>query len=256
MTIVIAVDHVQYDVVIMKTSYDVQDPRSSDWKRAVDINLNLVWDYPVRWSRYKVLRDILQNFYDAVGPADWYCRFSFCIEGDTLHLRTNGIGFSYEWLLYIGASTKRERSSEFAGHFGEGFKIAALCAARDFGWNIELASRGWALRVVQGETQIEGKSIGTLAYRVWDKLPERSDTELCLRPFQSSDTDVLRAALVSFYHSENPLFGKQIWADATAAVYLRSDVARPSEVPTTYEHEGPVSCLWDGKPWGPFAIPS
>jgi hypothetical protein len=101
-------------------------------------------------------------------------------EGDSLHLRADETGFSYEWLLHIGASTKREPPGEFAGHFGEGFKIAALCAARDFHWNIELASRGWDLRVVHGEVQIEGKLIRTLAYRVWDALPERSHTELCL----------------------------------------------------------------------------
>lgn len=41
------------------------------------IPLNLVVDYPVRWSRYKVLRDLLQNFYDAVGHQAWQQRFSY-----------------------------------------------------------------------------------------------------------------------------------------------------------------------------------
>jgi hypothetical protein len=40
------------------------------------IPLNLVVDYPVRWSRFKVLRDFLQNFYDALGCQAWQKRFS------------------------------------------------------------------------------------------------------------------------------------------------------------------------------------
>lgn len=220
--------------------YDADAPRlvGAPGRRATEVNLNLVWDYPVRWSKYKVLRDLVQNFYDAVGPAEWHRRFRVRVEGDTLHLRADETGFSYEWLLHIGASTKRERPGEFAGHFGEGFKIAALCAARDFHWNIELASRGWDLRVVHGEARIEGKSIRTLAYRVWEGLPERAHTELCLWPFEASDEVVLEAALASFFYDENPLFGEKLWADATAAVYLRSEVSRPPDVPTTYEHEG------------------
>ena len=90
-------------------------------RRATEVNLNLVWDYPVFWSKYKVLRDLIQNFYDAVGPAEWHRRFRVHVEGDALHLRADATGFSYEWLLHIGASTKREQPGEFAGHFGEGF---------------------------------------------------------------------------------------------------------------------------------------
>ena len=207
--------------------------------RVTEVNLNLVWDYPVYWSKYKVLRDLVQNFYDAVGPAEWHRRFHLRLDGSVLYLRADEAGFSYEWLLHIGASTKRDRPNEFAGHFGEGFKIAALCAMRDHKWNIELASRDWDLRVVHGEARIEGRAVRTLAYRVWSELSERSCTELCLWPFSDADRKILQAALVSFFYDENPLFGRKLWADATAAIYLRSETERPPEVPTVYEHEGP-----------------
>lgn len=221
-------------------AYRADAPRlvEAPGRHAREVNLNLVWDYPVYWSKYKVLRDLVQNFYDAVGPAEWHRRFQFRIEGDALYLRTTETGFSYEWLLHIGASTKRDSPSSFAGHFGEGFKIAALCATRDFYWNVELASRAWALRVVHSQTRIEGKAIRTLAYRVWDELPERPHSELCLWPFVPADTEVLQAALASFFHDENPLFGEKLWADSTAAIYLRSNVPKPSALPTTYEHQG------------------
>jgi hypothetical protein len=50
--------------------YDADTPRliGAPGRRATEVNLNLVWDYPVFWSQYKVLRDLVQNFYDAVGP--------------------------------------------------------------------------------------------------------------------------------------------------------------------------------------------
>ena len=51
------------------------------------IRLNLIFDYPVRWSRFKVLRDLLQNFYDAVGHREWQQRN----VSSTLRHRLRGI---------------------------------------------------------------------------------------------------------------------------------------------------------------------
>ena len=100
------------------------------------IPLNLIFDYPVRWSKYKVLRDLLQNFFDSVPRDEWSTRFSHCLEGSRLRLTAADVGFSYDWLVPIGASTKRDGEGEHAGYFGEGFKIAALCAVRDYGWDM------------------------------------------------------------------------------------------------------------------------
>lgn len=33
--------------------------------------LNIVTTYPVRWTKYKVFRDFIQNFYDSVGYLQW-----------------------------------------------------------------------------------------------------------------------------------------------------------------------------------------
>lgn len=35
------------------------------------LSLNIVMTYPVYWSRYQVLRDFIQNFYDTVGCDEW-----------------------------------------------------------------------------------------------------------------------------------------------------------------------------------------
>ncbi len=63
------------------------------------VSLNLIYDYPVRWSRFKVLRDLVQNFYDAVPHHEWDRRFTYKIENETLFLTAIDVGFSYDWLI-------------------------------------------------------------------------------------------------------------------------------------------------------------
>jgi hypothetical protein len=200
------------------------------------VPLNLVLDYPVAWSRYKVLRDLLQNFYDAVGFRAWRERFSYSHRGGVLSLRASEVGFSHDWLVPIGASTKRERPGEYAGYFGEGFKIASLCAIRDHGWRIEMASRMWELEVVVQDTTIDGCQVPSLAYHLWTRPRPREDTVLALYPF--SDAGILESALASFFYPENPLFGDEIWSDSSAAVYRRSCRPKPRSFPETRDNQG------------------
>ena len=42
------------------------------------LSVNIVMTYPVFWSKYQVLRDFIQNFYDAIGYEKW--RQSFCYD--------------------------------------------------------------------------------------------------------------------------------------------------------------------------------
>jgi hypothetical protein len=93
--------------VVANKTHDADAPRlvEAPGRRATEVNLNLVWDYPVYWSKYKVLRDLVQNFYDAVGPAEWHRRFRFRVEGDTLHLRADETGFSYSSYTTSGRDT-------------------------------------------------------------------------------------------------------------------------------------------------------
>ena len=96
------------------------------------IPLNLVYDYPVRWSRYKVLRDFVQNFYDSIGYRAWNSRFKYRYKSGKLSMKAQDVSFSYEWLVPIGSSTKRDGSNAYASYFGERFKIASLNALREY----------------------------------------------------------------------------------------------------------------------------
>ncbi len=217
------------------------------------IPLNLIFDYPVHWSRYKVLRDLIQNFYDSIPRHAWTERFSHRIEHGRLTLVSKGVDFSYDWLVPIGASTKRDGDGDYAGYFGEGFKIAALCALRDFGWTIEVRSRDWHLGVVTDTLDVDGRRLKTLAYKVRTGLRQAADTELTITPFH--DTDTLETALLSFFYPDNPLLGEVIWSSPTAAVYHRSRQPKPPDYPATYDDRGPGIVFAGLQALGSFAHP-
>lgn len=76
------------------------------------------------------------------------------------------INFSYEWLLHIGASTKTSNSFHNAGYFGEGFKIASLCAVRDHDWQVKMSSGDWKLDVISIKQKIDNSQVDMLAYDI------------------------------------------------------------------------------------------
>lgn len=201
------------------------------------VRLNLIYDYPVKWSKFKVLRDLIQNFYDSLGYEKWHKNFSYEITDNVLKCESCQVSFSYDWLLHIGASTKRE-GGKYAGYFGEGFKIASLCALRDYEWRIEMYSRDWGLEVITDETLVDSIFLKSLAYRVWKLNKPLKNTILKLSPFFSRDRQILESALLSFFYPENPLLGEKIWSSESAAVFYRSDIAKPRYYPSTYDYDG------------------
>jgi hypothetical protein len=235
------------------------DPESTDSAQtrargpARRIPLNLVYDYPVRWSKYKVLRDLIQNFFDSIPRVEWNSRFGHRLVGERLILTSQGVDFSYDWLIPIGASTKRDGDGLYAGYFGEGFKIAALCAVRDHGWQIEVRSRDWRLAVVPDTLKVDGRDLRSLAYDIAHCPHHSADTELTIEPF--CDSDILDAALLSFFFPANPLLGAEIWSGPSGAVYFRSQRPKPYYFPATYDSRGAGIVFAGFQALGSFAHP-
>lgn len=50
------------------------------------IPLNIVTSYPVRWKKYQVIRDFVQNFYDSVGYNRWNKEFQYNYSNNTLSM--------------------------------------------------------------------------------------------------------------------------------------------------------------------------
>lgn len=221
------------------------------------IPLNIVMTYPVHWSKYKIFRDFLQNFYDSVGFDSWHNSFNLQYDEhtSTASMWIDGISFSYEWLLHIGASTKTNNSKGNAGYFGEGFKIASLCALRDYHLDIHMASNDWSLAVISTEHTLDGQRISMLAYEV-ARRPAVNQSRLELSPLSRQDFDLLNTAVHGFCYPENPLLGAELWRDESGAVYELGEGAYDNCLPFTFKYgrKGPVFCNYQLRGSSPFRL--
>lgn len=219
------------------------------------IPLNIVATYPVRWGRYQVIRDFVQNFYDAVGYSEWKEKFHYNFADNALSIWVDGITFSYEWLLHIGASTKTSCSMKYAGYFGEGFKIASLCAKRDFEWNIHMQSGEWALSVDFVDYDIENQKVKMMAYRI-NTLQYTNRSTLTIMNFKMADYNIFLDTLESFYYPENKIFGEEVWADENGAVYMRSkeEISAGLPIVNDYGRRGAVFCGYQMLGTNPFGM--
>ncbi len=179
--------------------------------------LNILMRYPIEWTVYMVMNNFVQNFYDAVGPENFAAGFKMDYSGDTLTLEAAS-GFSKEWLYYLGASTKRDDDRHHAGHFGEGFKMAALVAYRDMKLGITMESQDWHLVVTQADQMINGASEKVLAYDLFSR-PYSDTSKLTLSGVNEEQYDKARSTIKSFYYEENPRFGDLIVKNDEIAVF-------------------------------------
>ncbi|MGN0714840.1 MAG: hypothetical protein ACI4LN_03385 [Anaerovoracaceae bacterium] len=196
-------------------------------------SLNILFSYPVKWSEYRVLRDLVQNFYDAKDFTTWWDYFSYTNNNGKLSMKMEDSVFSYEWLLHIGASTKQE-SNTAAGYFGEGFKIAALCAMRDFGWKITCASGDWCLQVVKETVIVDGNENEGMAYEVSERSFQ-NNSELVLEGITEKQYELFQTVLMSFFYPQNPLFGEKVFENQKVAVFRRSELQIPDQLPVTWK---------------------
>ena len=179
--------------------------------------LNLLLDYPVNWSKYKVFNNFVQNFYDALGPERYADGFHISFVNGVITLEAD-TSFSKEWLYYLGASTKRDGISNYAGRFGEGFKIAALCAYRDLKLEITMESQDWIIAVTEGKQMVAGIEKSVLAYEV--KCRDYLDnSRLILKGTNDELYKVLLYEREQFFYDENPKFGEVIAKGRNYAIY-------------------------------------
>ena len=220
------------------------------------IPLNIVYTYPVHWDSFHILRDYVQNFYDSVPIDQWSKRFQYEFRDGTLVMRVEDSTFSYEWLLHIGASTKTNSDEKHAGYFGEGFKIASLCALRDKHWAIRMSSGKWSINVICTDQTIDGQNVKMLAYDLTESETSIPKSELILQGVSIADFNIFKTALKSFYHPENELLGEKIWENCDGAVYTRSKEQYDNELPYNYNYgrKGIVFCGYQIRGSNPFDL--
>ena len=219
------------------------------------ISVNLVMTYPVHWTRYQVLRDFAQNFYDAIGFDNWRQNFHYEYMNERLSMWVKNVSFNYEWLMHIGASTKTNQSNGYAGFFGEGFKIASLCAFRDYNWKIQMMSDNWHIDVTEIEKSIDHTPVRMLAYDI-SSIEKMNETKLLLQHISKDDFDLFQIVLDSFFCPDNPIMGKELWQGKVGAVFLRSKMPINSRLPVTrdFGRKGAVFCRYQIMGTNPFDL--
>ena len=218
-------------------------------------SVNIVMTYPVHWTKYQVLRDFTQNFYDATDHTLWRQEFCYEYADNSLSMWINSETFNYEWLMHIGASTKTNNFNEYAGFFGEGFKIASLCAFRDYCWKIQMMSDDWHINVTDIEESIDRTPVRMLAYEV-SVVEKKNETKLVLSNISLDDYDLFRIVLDSFFCPDNPIMGKLLWDANEGAVFLRSKAPINTYLPVTREfgRKGAVFCGYQMLGTNPFDL--
>lgn len=191
--------------------------------------LNLSYNYPVQWGTWKVFTDFIQNFYDAVGYESFHKMFVHSYENNVLTMEIENHPFELDWLLYIGASSKRNGGRHYAGRFGEGFKIAALIARRDHNWDITMESKDWKIHVSEAVQELDGKDVSMMAY---EKIYREDDrrTLLTLSGVSENQYEIFQKCVCEFYYPENPLFGECIEAGEDFAVFKAKEGAERGRI--------------------------
>ncbi|MBI4616119.1 MAG: hypothetical protein HY720_21055 [Planctomycetes bacterium] len=174
--------------------------------------LAILDSYKVRWSRETVARDVVQNFFDEVKD---FRRVK--IEVDKKHRTVEIAGpscFHFDYLRYLGATTKAAPTRRAAGSFGEGFKICALVLLRDYGAQIVAGSGDWELVPFLDPMKL-GRE---LCYEI--RRLERPRPGSFVR-LSNTDPALRRAFSVSrelFRHPQNPRLSRPIYENRRAGV--------------------------------------
>lgn len=202
------------------------------------ISLDIAMDYPIYWKIERILRDLIQNFYDSIGMERFHEEFEYSYEKDesnqswekswTIRMKTYGHPFHYEWLVYIGGSTKTKDQGKYIGKYGEGFKLCMLALLRSYHCNVTMHSQNWMISPMQYLKTIEGQNIPMLGYNYWE-VEDDGWTELVISgltlPFH--EEYILNEAMLHFLYPENPLFGRRLSGGMFCEVYERSGMPIP-----------------------------
>lgn len=222
------------------------------------IPLHIAMDYPVNWDFERILRDLVQNFYDAVGcehfKEEFFCATQINHLGNyDIEMKTYGHPFSYEWLTYIGGSTKTTSPGDYVGMYGEGFKICMLCIVRMATLGVSMESQTWKIKPCRYTEEIEDKNIDMLGY----ELEEREDdgwTRLLLFNVPSYYACHIDETLLNFFYPQNQLFGKKLYETDNYSIYERSNVPIPYHRLGGRDFKGILYCNFLARGRLPFEI--
>ena len=181
--------------------------------------LSLLDTYKVRWDAPTVVRDVVQNFFDAAGSLD---RVRIEVDKKKKTVRIEGpTVFALDLLRYLGGTTKSASDLRSAGGFGEGFKICALVLLRDFGVGMEAGAGDWRIRPFLDEVHYEGGILGReLCYAAEPVEPPFPGSTLSLTGVPNRLARRFEQAAELFHDPKNPRLLKPFFVDEGLGIGL------------------------------------
>lgn len=222
------------------------------------IKLGIALDYPVHWKFEKIIRDLIQNFFDAIGSECFAEDFHYSIEPIAdgtyqVSMETAGYPFAHEWLEYIGASTKTESCEVTIGMYGEGFKICMISLLKLGITDVSMHSKDWVLHPCIYSEDVDGKSVDMLGYQLL-QVPEDEITSLILKGVPHENLRYLEEALLHFFFPENPLFGEKIAEGDDYIIYTGRGKVVPCQQPLKIQGIFYLNYLARGRLYIPFFV--
>ena len=189
------------------------------------IKLEIAMDYPVNWSFEWILRDLMQNFFDASGSDNFRNQvdyhYTFTDNFYSCVMEASGSGFSYEWLTYIGGSTKTDHPGSYIGMYGEGFKICMLRLLQMEISNCRMESGEWYIIPCVYEEKIANENVRMLGYRLGQREDDGA-SRLTIWGIPQRHAYVLKELLFHFFYPGNKLFGRMLSDEGRFCVYRRN----------------------------------
>ena len=162
------------------------------------IDTRITDHWGVEWTPMEIVRDFLQNFYDA-NP----------IEDIKIEINKRSVivsapnEFDYKSLIYLGS----DKGTSDIGQYGEGFKASTVNAMRNHGCVVQAQ-----IREILLEFFFESEKIGDTEKKIIkckkSKAPDFKGSKLILKNCSKGIIDEFKFGLNYFYYESNPLFGE------------------------------------------------
>jgi hypothetical protein len=200
----------------------------------VDIPLDIAVDYPINWSFRQALRDLIQNFYDAIGTdhfgSDFFYEYNYDCKRNiyNLDMKAKTDAFSYELLSYIGATTKKD-DGKTIGKYGEGFKMAALAIYQEHRkMLLKMHAGDWIITPNTYSIEIDNKTVEMFGYDL-DTAEDDGLVTLTIEGIPHYHAKALEEALYEFFYPDNKLFGNLIGRGDSYGVYHMGKLPIPCD---------------------------
>lgn len=196
------------------------------------IKIGIALDYPINWTIETVMRELVQNFYDAIGEERFGKDFKINVRRNKefvdVVMETKGNSFSYEWLNYVGGSTKTDHPGKYVGMYGEGFKMCML-SLENLGCRMcRMESENWTITPCIYDELVSGTVVKMLGY-IYNTREDDGCTRLSMQIDSLGCINDEDDILYEFFYTNNKLFGEFVVKNEKIVIYKRSNIECPSK---------------------------